>query len=102
MLYAVLFNLEIFHSEFSVPLLIMLFVPCLNQLCYEEKNWWVRLPVAERIDAEQTEELFHMACGLCVFTMKPVLHTAFGKNSEGGRQTNNGIDWETKLQIWHT
>lgn len=40
-----------------------------------------------------------MACGLCVFTMKPVLHTAFGKNSEGGRQTNNGIDWETKLQI---
>lgn len=42
--------------------------------------------MAERTDAEQTEKLFHMDYGLCVFTMKPVLLTAFEKNSEADRQ----------------
>lgn len=40
----------------------------------------------ERTEAEQTWELFHMDCGLCVFTVKPVLLTAFEKNSEADRQ----------------
>lgn len=91
MVYAILFNLESFHSEFSVPLLITLFVPCVNQLCYEEKNWWVRSPVHGWTDAEQTWELFHMDCGECVFTVKPVLLTAFEKKL-WGRQTNNRIN----------
>lgn len=66
--YAILFNLESLHSEFSAPLLIMLFVSFLNQLFCEEKNWRVWSPADERTDAEQTWELSHTGWTVLLFS----------------------------------
>lgn len=92
--YAILFNLESLHSEFSAPLLIILFVSFLNQLFHEEKNWRIWSPADEKnwhwTNMGVTPHGVNCAA---VFAVKSVLLTAFAtrrswKKSEAGRQKN--------------